>query len=112
MSNNEWVSVCNLNDIVPNTGVCALVGEAQVAIFRIGDTDEVHALSNFDPFGNANVLSRGLIGDIGGELVVASPLYKQHFKLTTGECLEDDDVKIDKFDVRVNNNKIEVQANA
>jgi len=35
------------------------------------------------------VLSRGIVGDVKGERVVASPLYKQHYSLTTGRCLED-----------------------
>jgi len=32
---SEWVAVCRLQDIVPNTGVCALVGERQVAVFPV-----------------------------------------------------------------------------
>ncbi|RDS84546.1 nitrite reductase (NAD(P)H) small subunit [Dyella monticola] len=82
-----WILVCELKDIVPNTGVCALIDEGQVAIFRVGER-EVYALDNYDPNANASVLSRGLIGTVGGRLVVASPLYKQHFDLRTGECLQ------------------------
>ncbi len=78
----EWAAVCKLDDIVPNTGVCALVGGHQVAVFRLDD--RVYALSNHDPFSRANVLSRGIVGDIKGELVVASPVYKQHFSLASG----------------------------
>src|SRR4051812_2182075 len=68
--------VCRLEDIVPNCGVCALVDGEQVAIFRLDD-DRVFAIGNGDPFSGANVLSRGLVGDLKGELVVASPIYKQ-----------------------------------
>jgi nitrite reductase (NADH) small subunit len=82
-----WTCVCELEDIVPNTGVCALVDNDQVAIFRIGET-ELYALDNYDPNANASVLSRGLVGSLGERLVVASPIYKQHFDLRTGECLE------------------------
>ena len=85
---SEWVAVCRLNEIVPNTGVCALVNERQVAVFRLDD-DSVYAIENHDPFSRANVLSRGIVGDLKGELVVASPVYKQHFSLASGECLED-----------------------
>ena len=70
----DWEAVCNLSDIPANSGVCALVDNKQVAIFRIGETEELYALDNCDPFSNANVLSRGLIGDIKGEVVVASPI--------------------------------------
>jgi nitrite reductase (NADH) small subunit len=95
-----WIAVCRLDDIVPNTGVCALVGGEQVAIFRLDD-DSLHAISNHDPFSRANVLSRGIVGDIRGELVVASPVYKQHFSLKSGQCLEDSDVRIAIFPVRL-----------
>jgi nitrite reductase (NADH) small subunit len=82
-----WVQVCYLDDIVPNTGVCALVDDEQVAIFRVGQS-ELYALDNYDPNAKASVLSRGLIGNLGERLVVASPIYKHHFDLRTGECLE------------------------
>lgn len=82
-----WTWVCELDDIVPNTGVCALVNEEQVAIFRVGES-ELYALDNYDPNAHASVLSRGLIGNLGERRVVASPIYKQHFDLRTGECLE------------------------
>src|SRR3954463_8109440 len=62
--------VCRLHDIVPGTGVCALVGGDQIAIFRLGD-DSVRAVGNHDPMSGANVLSRGIVGDLKGELVVA-----------------------------------------
>src|SRR4249920_3038531 len=84
----EWVPVCRLDDIVPNTGVCALVGGRQVAVFRLDD-DRIYGVDNHDPFSRANVISRGIVGDLKGELVVASPVYKQHFNLLTGRCIED-----------------------
>ncbi|HEV2429913.1 MAG TPA: nitrite reductase small subunit NirD, partial [Burkholderiales bacterium] len=77
--------ICRVEDIVPDTGVCALVGGEQVAVFRV--EDQVYAVGNHDPFSGANVLSRGIVGDLKGELVVASPVYKQHFSLVTGRCL-------------------------
>lgn len=82
-----WIAVCSLEDILPNTGVCALVDGEQVAVFRVGDRD-LYAIANFDPNANAAVLSRGLVGNLGDRLVVASPIYKQHFDLRTGACLE------------------------
>ena len=86
------MKICRLDDIVPDTGVCALVGGEQVAVFRIDQ--EIYAIGNRDPFSGANVLSRGIVGDINGELVVASPVYKQHFSLRTGRCIEDASVSV------------------
>jgi len=105
----QWTAVCPLDDIVPNTGVCALIGGRQVAVFRVSH-DRVYALSNYDPFSNANVLSRGIVGDIKGELVVASPVYKQHFSLATGQCIEDEAVKVTSYPTRVSNGMVEVEA--
>lgn len=87
--------ICKTQDLVANSGVCALVdhnGQSkQVALFYLPDTEkQIFALDNWDPLGEANVLSRGIVGDINEELVVASPLYKQHFSLKTGQCIEED----------------------
>lgn len=106
---SEWVAVCRLQDIVPNTGVCALVAGCQVAVFRLDD-DSVYAIGNHDPFSRANVLSRGIVGDLKGELVVASPVYKHHFNLASGRCLEEPDVCVPVFPVRVEGDVVLVQA--
>ena len=91
--------VCRLDDIVPDTGVCALVGEEQVAVFNINQ--QIYAVGNRDPFSGANVMSRGIVGDLKGELVVASPVYKQHFSLKSGKCLEDANVRLPVYAARV-----------
>lgn len=101
---SEWITVCKVDDLEPDSGVCALVDGRQVAIFYIPKIQAIYAIGNYDPIGKANVLSRGMIGDIQGEPVVASPLYKQHFSLKTGVCLEDEKVKTDVYDVRINEN--------
>jgi nitrite reductase (NADH) small subunit len=104
----NWTTVCDLDDIAPNTGVCALFDEQQVAIFRIGKTEQVYAIDNVDPFGKASVLSRGLIGDCDGDIVVASPLYKQQFKLKNGQCIEDKSVKLKTFAIRAHRGQIQL----
>lgn len=85
--NLRWTAVCKVGDILPGTGVCALVHDRHVAIFRVGSAG-FYAIDNIDPRSNASVLSRGLVGSLGERLVVASPLYKNHFDLRTGDCLE------------------------
>jgi nitrite reductase (NADH) large subunit len=87
----QRLTVCELEDILPFAGVCALLNGRQVAIFRIPNedgSDSVFALDNYDPNSDANVLSRGLVGDLNGQLIVASPIYKHHFNLRTGDCIE------------------------
>jgi len=105
---SDWIAVCQLDDIVPNTGVCALVGGRQIAVFRLDD-DSVYAIDNYDPFSHANVLSRGIVGDVKGELVVASPVYKQHFSLVSGACLEDPAIRVAAYPVRLDGAKVLVQ---
>ena len=103
---SNFIDVCALNDINLDTGVCALVNEQQVAIFRPAASNDVFAINNFDPIGKANVLSRGLICDIKGMLTVASPLYKQHYSLTTGECLEDETISITTYPTKIENERV------
>ncbi|GAA3938506.1 nitrite reductase small subunit NirD [Litoribacillus peritrichatus] len=108
MSDN-WIEVCKLDDIVPDTGVCALVNDKQVALFRTRNND-LFAIDNHDPFSKANVLSRGIVGSLGDKIVVASPIYKQHFCLETGACLEDEEVKLNVYKVKASDDKVAVQA--
>lgn len=102
-------AVCRLDQIRRESGVAALVDGEAVAVFRTYD-DELYALSNFDPFGKASVLSRGIVGtrtvgDPDGEQVqvpfVASPLLKHPFDLRTGVCLDVPTVTLPTYDVRV-----------
>ena len=104
----NWVTICALDAIAPNTGVNALVGTEQVAIFRIGQTDEIYATGNFDPFSKAFVMSRGILGDRKGVLKVASPIYKQNFSLKTGVCLDDETISLPVYPVRVVNGQVQV----
>lgn len=103
-----WIDVCALSDLQPDSGVCALIGNKQVALFYLQKLQQVYAVGNFDPLGKANVLSRGMVGDINGEPMVASPLYKQHYNLKTGVCFEVADIKVDTFPVRIENGRIYV----
>lgn len=56
-----WTTVCRLDQIEVEGGVAALVDGEAVAIFRTHD-DQVHAISNYDPFSRASVLARGIVG--------------------------------------------------
>jgi nitrite reductase (NADH) small subunit len=104
----QWTDVCALDDILPQTGVCALLGRKQVAIFRVAPDDDLYALSNFDPFSKAFVLSRGIVGDKGGVPKVASPVFKQSFDLRTGQCLDDPAVSVKSYPVRLRGGRVEV----
>ena len=105
---SSWTTVCKLNDLVPNTGVCALHCGEQIAIFLEKSEQKVYAISNYDPIGEAYVLSRGIVAEIGGTFTVASPLYKQHFALATGECLEEPEHSVKSYQVRVEGDEVQL----
>ena len=102
-------AVCKLSDLQPGVGVGALVNGQQIALFRQRN-DDIYAISNYDPLSEANVISRGLTGDLKGFKVVASPIYKQHFDLATGQCLEDASVQLPVYAVEVSGDQVSVLA--
>lgn len=115
-SNQNWQPVCEVSDLVMDSGVCALVRdsnlqEQQIALFYMRcemQKKQVYAVGNYDPIGKANVLYRGLVGCTDEQIFVASPLYKQRYLLSDGRCLDDDSIKLPVYDARINGNKIEV----
>ena len=120
--NQTWQSLCTRADLVPYSGVAAWVetaeGPAQVALFYIpsgpntpaGHEQELYAIDHHDPFSKANVIARGIVGDLKGQPVVASPIYKQHFRLEDGQCLEDDSVQLRTWKVSFKGNEVWIEA--
>jgi nitrite reductase (NADH) small subunit len=95
-----WLEVCDLTRLVPGRGVAALLPDGrQAALFRDRDGN-LYAIDNRDPFGGAAVLSRGLTGTHRGRPFVASPLLKQRFDLLSGQCLDDETVRVVTYEVR------------
>lgn len=107
---SQWHQICAVNAIIPGTGVCAKVGQYQIAIFRPRENDDVFAISNIDPFAQASVLSRGIIAEHQQTLWVASPLKKQRFRLSDGLCMEDERRSVAAFPTRVKDGMVEVAA--
>ncbi|WP_298567564.1 nitrite reductase small subunit NirD [Streptomyces luteogriseus] len=98
---DDWFTVCDLTALLPGRGVAALLPDGrQAAIFRDRSGD-LFAIDNRDPFTGAAVLSRGLTGTHQGRPFVASPLLKQRFDLASGECLDDETVRVTAYKVRV-----------
>ncbi len=112
---NNWQTICHQDDLINHAGVCALLeNEQQIALFQITQSNsqqsspQIYAISNWDPIGQANVLSRGIIGDEKGEVYVASPLYKQRFSLASGQCLDDNTMNIASYQTRILEEKVQV----
>jgi nitrite reductase (NADH) large subunit len=110
MTGERWHEVCAFEELVEGGGVAALVAQRQIALFLVHG--RVYALDNFDPASRANVLSRGLTGNLQGERVVASPVYKHHFALASGRCIEDATFNVSAYPTRVTEGRVHVQVPA
>ncbi|SFD64528.1 nitrite reductase small subunit NirD [Pseudoalteromonas denitrificans] len=105
----NWQTVCQQNDLVNDSGICALIENQQIALFYLKGKEQVFAITNYDPIGRANVLYRGILGCINNDIVVSSPLYKQHFSLVSGQCLQDEKSKVTVFETRIINQEVQVK---
>lgn len=106
----QWTAACRSTRLQPDRGVAVLLPDGrQAALFRTRG-GALYAIDNIDPFSGAAVLCRGIVGDRQGRPTVASPLYKQVFRLDSGACLDNPDVVVDTFAVREQRGVVEVSA--
>lgn len=96
----DWQPVCRVAELTVERGATALVHGQAIAIFRTPG-DQVYALGNHDPFAKGSVIARGIVGRRGGVPFVASPAHKHAFDLRTGKCLDDAQVSVPAYDVKV-----------
>ncbi len=106
---SEWTPVCTVDALLPDRGAAALVGDRQVALFRLSGSEHLYAVGHRDPFTGANVIARGLVGSRGDVPTVASPLHKQVFDLRSGAALDYPDVSLDPWEVRVMDGVVQVR---
>jgi nitrite reductase (NADH) small subunit len=104
----EWAAVCTYDQLQPERGVAALLGDVQVAIFLTHDRN-LYGIDNYDPYARAYVLSRGIVGTRGGVATVAAPMHKQVYDLRTGLCLDLPGLAVRTFDVRCREGLVEVR---
>lgn len=96
-----WTTACAYDHLIPGRGVGVMLDDGcQAALFRLDD-GSLHAVGNIDPFSGAAVLSRGIVGDRAGRATVQSPILKQAFALDDGTCLDDANVSVPVYPVRV-----------
>jgi len=105
MTEKKWIELCDISQLEPNGGVPAMIDDQQIALFLLPG-EQVFALDNYDPFSQAMVMARGIVGDKNGTPIVASPIYKQHFDLQSGQCLDDDDIQLKSWPVKVKKGKV------
>ncbi|MDE1167150.1 MAG: nitrite reductase small subunit NirD [Pseudomonas sp.] len=104
-----WQAVCSRHDLIAQSGVVVWLDGAQVAVFYVPATDQqVYAIDNHDPESGANVMGRAIVGHLKGHLVVAAPLYKQHYALADGHCLENPAQKLKVWAVRLVGDEVQI----
>lgn len=109
---STWITICELDDIPPNTGVCAELNGKQVAIFHVKNrhlNSQVKAVDNYDPFSKANVMSRGLMTENDNKYFIASPLLKHQFCLETGQYDQDKSVVLATYQARIKHNTVQLK---
>lgn len=100
--------MCQVEDLEPMWGEAALVEGTQIALIRLhGET--IHAVSQWDPYACANVMSRGIVGSKAGRPTLASPIHKQPYDLATGRCLSAEALQLRSYPVRVEAGIVEVK---
>jgi nitrite reductase (NADH) large subunit len=110
VANKRWQAICALEAIPEQAGIGARLGEQQIALFRFGKA--IYALDDLEPGSSANVLSRGILGDAGGEPVVISPLYKMRIRLRDGRQFETGEQAVRAWPVKVEGNQVWVSNEA
>lgn len=103
-----WVDVANVGELVINFGVNALVQGRDVAVFLLRD-GRCLAIDNVDPIACSSVLSRGLVVERGGDLLVVSPITRKAFSLTTGSCVDKPAFWVQTHRTRVHLGKVQVR---
>ncbi|MFA0810960.1 nitrite reductase small subunit NirD [Microbulbifer epialgicus] len=126
----QWLPICQRSDLVNNSGVCALWGDTctksvetanptgkivakkSIALFFLPDQkQQLYAVDNWDPIAQAGVIARGMIAELEGELTVASPLYKHHFRLIDGVCMEDSSIRLATYPMAINRDTVYIDCN-
>lgn len=100
---NIWHRVASINDIPANSGAAVMIDGKQIALFNFSTKNKWYATQNLCPHRFEMVLSRGIIGDSGGEPKIACPLHKNAFSLETGKCMTGATYEIDTYPVKVEN---------
>src|SRR5690606_11504434 len=109
LQQTRWVAVGHADDFPCDGGATIKYGQVQIAVFNFASRGEWYACQQMCPHKKAFVLSRGIIGDVGGTPKVACPLHKKTFSLESGECLSGDEYRIDTFPVKVEQGSVYVK---
>jgi nitrite reductase (NADH) small subunit len=97
----NYVKVASVSQVAPGSGIVASVNDKEVALFNVDGT--FYAIDNVckhrgGPLGE---------GELDGDTVTC-PWHAWQYNVKTGVCLTKDGITMDRYDVRVVNEDIEV----
>ncbi len=105
----RWQPLCSLADLVPQSGVVALHEGEQVALFYLPETaQKVFAVGNRVPKSGANVIGRGIVGQLGADLGDRLAAVQAALRLADGGCLEYPEQALPTWTVRLNGERVEI----
>jgi len=96
-----WLKAGHISNFPENGSACVKLNDEQIAIFNFSSRNEWYATQNLCPHKHEMCLSRGLIGDAGGEPKVACPFHKRTFSLKTGQGISDSLYEIKTYPIKV-----------
>lgn len=103
MAEGDFVTVAKIGDIPEGRGAAYVVGERLVAVFN--DCGTYFALDDICPHMGASLAP----GEVH-EGIVICPWHAWRFRLCDGAWADNPKLKVDRFDVRVVGDEIQVRA--
>lgn len=106
-----WLRACRIDDLEPSWGEAVLFETQQIALVLLSPA-QVFAVSHRDPRTGSFVMARGIVGSKGDRATIASPLHKEVYDLSTGECFSNPALSLKTYRTRVVGGYIEVELEA
>jgi nitrite reductase (NADH) small subunit len=97
----NYVKVASVSQVAPGTGIVASVSDKEVAVFNVDGT--FYAIDNVCKHRGGPLGEGELDGDI-----VTCPWHAWQYNVKTGVCSTKDGITMDRYEVRVVNEDIEI----
>lgn len=99
---SDFVRVASTLEVGPGTGMAVEVGGRQLALFNVGGT--FHVIENVCKHQGGPLAE----GELDGTTVTC-PWHGWAYDVSSGECLEDSECSVERFEVRLEGEEIWVK---
>lgn len=100
-------SLIGLNQCQPSGGTFVAMGDLELAVIRLPDTDEVVVLNNTCPHAGGNLSG----GEVTG-CTVTCPWHEWEFDLKTGQCVHSPKARVTRYPCQVREGVVYVDPSA